>query len=200
MKDTSELLSFDQPYSRPGSRSQAEGRSRPVDSQGLLDALPMAVYATDAEGRITCYNEAAAKLWGHRPELGSSHWCGSWKLYWPDGRVLPHDQCPMAIALREGRAVRGMEAVAERPDGTRVHFLPFPTPLRDESGTLVGAVNTLVEVTDRSAAEQDAHRLAAIIQSSDDAIVSTDLDGTIESWNHGKLVSARSAFSKAQRQ
>src|SRR5262245_26279592 len=72
----------------------------------LLDALPAAVYTTDAAGRITYYNEAAVALWGHRPPLGSSEWCGSWKLFWPDGTPLPHDQCPMAIALREDRVVR----------------------------------------------------------------------------------------------
>ena len=106
----------------------------------LLDALPVAVYMTDAEGRITYYNEAAAELWGHRPELGTSRWCGAWKIYWPDGRSLPHDQCPMAIALREGREVRGVSAIAERPDGTRVHLMPYPTLLRDASGKIVGAV------------------------------------------------------------
>ena len=105
----------------------------------LLEALPVAVYTTDADGRITFYNRAAADLWGINPELGSQ-WCGSWRLYWPDGRPLPHDACPMAIALKEGREVRGVEAVAERPDGTRVRFRPYPTPFRDSSGRLVGAV------------------------------------------------------------
>ena len=90
----------------------------------LLEALPVAVYTTDAAGRITFYNRAAAELWGHHPELGSSQWCGSWRLYWPDGRPLPHDQGPMAVALKEGREVRGVEAIAERPDGTRVRFRP----------------------------------------------------------------------------
>ena len=66
----------------------------------LLQALPTAVYTTDAAGRITFYNEAAARLWGHRPKLGTSEWCGSWRLYWPDGTPLPHDQCPMATALK----------------------------------------------------------------------------------------------------
>src|SRR5262245_53863391 len=65
----------------------------------LLEALPVAVYTTDADGRITFYNRAAAELWGRHPELGSSQWCGSWRLYWPDGRPLPHNECPMAIAL-----------------------------------------------------------------------------------------------------
>src|SRR5215813_13438726 len=110
----------------------------------LLEALPVAIYTTDADGRITFYNRAAAELWGNHPELGSSQWCGSWRLYWPDGRPLPHDECPMAIALREGREVRGVEAIVERPDGTRVRFLPYPTPLRDPSGRLVGAINLLM--------------------------------------------------------
>ena len=52
----------------------------------LLEALPVAIYTTDADGSITFYNRAAAELWGHHPEIGSSQWCGSWRLYWPDGR------------------------------------------------------------------------------------------------------------------
>ena len=60
----------------------------------LLEALPAAVYATDAEGRITFFNKAAADLWGCRPTLGKNDWCGSWRLYWPDGRPMRHDECP----------------------------------------------------------------------------------------------------------
>jgi PAS domain-containing protein len=60
----------------------------------LLEALPAAVYTTDAEGRITFFNQAAANLWGCRPELGKNEWCGSWRLYWPDGRPMRHDECP----------------------------------------------------------------------------------------------------------
>src|SRR5215212_6850109 len=106
------------------SRNPAEealrDRARDRRFRQLLDALPAAVYTTDAAGRITFYNEAAAALWGCRPELGKSEWCGSWRLFWPDGRPMPHDSCPMALALREDRAIRGAEAIAERPNGTRV--------------------------------------------------------------------------------
>jgi PAS domain S-box-containing protein len=151
----------------------------------VLDELPAAVYTTDALGHITYYNEAAAELWGHRPALGVSEWCGSWKLYWPDGTVLPHGDCPMAIAIKEKRAVRGKEAVAERPDGTRVPFIPYPTPLFDNSGALVGAVNMLVDISDRKQVEELYQRLAAIVESSDDAIISKDLNGIVSSWNKG---------------
>jgi PAS domain S-box-containing protein len=140
-------------------RSQATLRERERRFRELLDALPAAVYTTDAAGRITYYNEAAADLWGDRPALGSSEWCGSWKLFWPDGTPLPHDECPMAVALKEDRAVRGMEAAAERPDGTRVPFIPYPTPIHDETGKLVGAVNMLVDITDRKRAEEQHNLL-----------------------------------------
>src|SRR5581483_2227979 len=66
---------------------------------------------------------------------------------------LPHDECPMAVALKEGRPIRDAEAVAERPDGTRVPFIPYPTPLRDEKGEIVGAINMLVDISERKQAE-----------------------------------------------
>ena len=125
----------------------------------LLQVLPAAIYVTDARGRISFYNEAAAALWGCEPELGKSEFCGSWKLYWPDGTPLPHDQCPMAIALKEMRAIKGVHAVAERPDGTRVPFLAYPAPLFDAAGVLAGAINMLVDITAREQAEQQSEAI-----------------------------------------
>jgi PAS domain S-box-containing protein len=156
-----------------------------LNSGEVLQALPTAVYTTDAAGRITFYNEAAAALWGCRPELGKSEWCGSWRLYWPDGAPMPHDECPMAIALKEKRPISGAEAAAERPDGSRIRFLAYPAPLWDETGALIGAINTLIDITERKEAERAARQLAAIVECSEDAIVSTDLDGIILTWNRG---------------
>jgi PAS domain S-box-containing protein len=119
----------------------------------FLESLAVAVYTTDAEGRITFFNEAAVELWGRRPEIGEE-WCGSLRLFYRDGTPMEHGDCPMAIALKENRAVRGWSAFAERPDGRRVAFEPYPTPLRGPDGELVGAVNVLVDVTERLAGEE----------------------------------------------
>jgi PAS domain S-box-containing protein len=134
-------------------RAEAALRDSERRLQDLLAAIPAAIYTTDATGKITYYNEAAVEFAGRRPTIGSDEWCVTWKLYWPDGTPLAHDQCPMAIALKEGRPIRGKEAVAERPDGTRVPFIPFPTPIRDSSGKVVGAINMLVDVSERKQAE-----------------------------------------------
>lgn len=152
---------------------KAAERRAPTDSirdterhyRQLLEAIDVAVYTTDAEGRITFYNDAATTFWGRRPEIGEE-WCGSFRLHYPDGSPMRHDECPMAIALHEGREVRGGQAIAERPDGSNVHFLAHPTPLRDAEGTIVGAVNVLVDVTERVTAEAALRAAAESLRTS----------------------------------
>ena len=134
-----------------------------------LDRLPVATYLTDVHGTVTHFNRACIDLAGRTPVVQHDKWCVTWKLYTLDGAALPHDQCPMAVAIKERRSVRGVEAIAERPDGTRIQFAPYPTPLFDEDGVFVGAVNLLLDVEQVRHAEylreQAAHcrRLAASI-------------------------------------
>ncbi len=125
----------------------------------ILEALPAAIYTTDADGLITYYNRAAIELSGNVPVIGTDRWCVTHGLMHPDGTPLPHDQCPMAVALKEDRPIRDTEAIAVRPDGTRVPILPFPTPLHDASGALLGAVNMLVDISDRKHAESQQQLL-----------------------------------------
>lgn len=137
-------------------RKDAEERTAASERRlrEVLEALPSAVYTTDAQGIVTFYNQAAERLAGRRPVAGADRWCISWRLFTSEGKDMPHEQCPMAVALRENRALCGKEIVVERPDGARVPCLAYPTPLRDELGRLVGAVNMLVDISERQQAEQ----------------------------------------------
>ena len=115
--------------------------------RNLVMALPAAVYTTDETGLITLFNEHAVKLWGRKPELGKDRWCGSWKLYRPDGTLLPLEQSPVAVTLREGHALQGQELIMERSDGSNVHVLNCPELLHGTAGEIVGAVNMVIDLT-----------------------------------------------------
>jgi PAS domain S-box-containing protein len=139
-------------------RMEDQIRANEQNMRDILEALPAAIYTTDAEGHITSYNKACVEISGRTPQPGDM-WCVTWRLYHPDGTPLPHDECPMAVALKEDRPIRGAEAVAERPDGSRVPFIPYPTPLHDGEGQLIGAINMLVDITERKQHENSQKTL-----------------------------------------
>jgi PAS domain-containing protein len=113
-----------------------------------LESLPAPIYTTDTDGFVTFFNTACVGFAGRRPSVGKDRWCVTWKLYTEAGEFLPHDQCPMAMAIASRDPIRGVCAVAERPDGTRVTFTPFPTPMLDKDGVLIGAINLLLDLTE----------------------------------------------------
>ena len=119
----------------------------------LLGSLPAAIYTTDKGGCITYCNQAAVDLWGTRPELGKDRWSDLWRLCYPDGTPVPLDNRPTQVVLNEGRAVRGREALLERPNGSLVPIMPCPAPLFDEQGRVIGVVNMQIDLTERKQAE-----------------------------------------------
>jgi len=154
----------------------------------LLGALPAAIYTTDRAGYITYCNQAAVELWERRPELGKDKWSDLWRLHYPDGTSVPLDQRPTQIVLNEGRAVRGREALLERPDGTLVPILPCPAPLIDERGSVIGVVNMQMDITERKQAE-------AVIRESESRLADALAAGQVIAfeWDAATCRSRRSA-------
>jgi PAS domain S-box-containing protein len=139
--------------------------------QSILSELPVPVYTTDAQGVLTYWNQACVEMTGREPQLGQDQWCVTWQLYTVSGEPLPHDQCPMARAIKEKRAIHDEIIIAERPDGHRVACRPYPTPFFDADGNLDGAVNLIVDVTNEQAGAlvAQASRCKRLARSTSDA-------------------------------
>lgn len=137
-------------------QSTAERSASEMLPHAFANLLPTAVYVCDLEGRITYYNERAAELWGRRPAVGEpdERYCGSYRLWWPDGRLLPHSESPMMQAIREGVSVLGQEVTIEHPDGRQLPVLVNIVPLRDTDGRIVGAINSFNDIVERKQQEE----------------------------------------------
>jgi signal transduction histidine kinase len=140
---------------------EANDRSALRESQGryrtLFDLAPIAVYSCDASGVIREYNNRAAELWGRKPAPGDTdeRFCGSFRLFRPDGSYMPHEQCPMGDVLcGKVPGIHDGEVHIERPDGSRVIVIVNIAPLTDERGDITGAINCFYDITARKQAEQ----------------------------------------------
>lgn len=156
-----------------------------ADSRAVLDGLPVPVYTTDAGGSVTYWNRACVEFAGREPQLGQDRWCVTWQIYTTVGDLLPHDQCPMAVAVREQRPIRGTVAIAARPDGSRAAFTPYPTPLFDDSGRLTGAVNMLIDVSASQAVHlrEQAERCRRLARDINDQSVRTMLSAMAQGYD-----------------
>lgn len=146
--------------------------------RALLDELPTPIYTTDAEGAVTYWNRACVDFAGREPQLGDDRWCVSWHLYTSTGEPLRHEDGPTAQAIRERQPVRDAIVIAERPDGSRVAFKAYPTPLFDGEGSITGAVSMLVDVTDEQSniLREQAERCRRLAEATYDRSTSKALD------------------------
>jgi PAS domain S-box-containing protein len=148
-----------------------------ADWRSVLDELPVPIYTTDADGAVSYWNRACADFAGREPD-SEDRWCVAWQLYTATGERLPYADCPMAQALKEKRPIRDVIAIAERPDGSRVAFRPYPTPLFDESGSLTGAINLMIDVTDEQS--EALHEQAERCRRLADALYSRESNVVLE--------------------
>jgi PAS domain S-box-containing protein len=164
------------------------------DWRAVLDELPIPVYTTDATGVVTHWNQACVDLVGREPKAGADHWCVTWKLYSMAGERIPHDQCPMARAIREQREIRNEIVIAERPDGRRVACRVFPTPYFSEQGKFEGAVNLFIDVTHEQAGElaEQAARCRRLARATTDTQASEILVGMARDYEASAATLANS--------
>lgn len=141
------------------------------DWRPVLDGLPVPVYVTDPHGEVTYWNDACVSFAGREPELGSDRWSIAWHLYTASGEPLAHDHSPMARAIHERREIHNEIVIAERPDGRRIAFRPYPTPYYDEGGALEGAVSLIVDVSSEQSSTlvEQAARCKRLARATNDA-------------------------------
>lgn len=160
------------------------GENEVLNNQ-LVEILPIPIYTCDAHGVISSYNKAAIELWGRQPVPGSEYWCGAWKAFNSDGTALTRDNSLLAALFKGEKSVPGQELIIERPDGSRRYVAAHPKLLKDSTGRIAGAVNILLDITEKKIADENSALLSAIVHSTDDAIISKTLDGIVTSWNPG---------------
>jgi PAS domain S-box-containing protein len=144
----------------------------------IVDSSDDAIVSKDLDGTITSWNAAAERMFGYTPAEAIGR---SIRMIIPADRQSEEDF--VLAQIRAGEAVRHYETIRQRKDGGLIPISLTVSPLYDDRGVVIGASKIARDLTDRKRADLVARRLAAVVESSDDAIVSKDLNGTITSWN-----------------
>ena len=140
-------------------RKRVEERVRESEQRfrALFELGPVAVYSCDVSGVIQEFNHRAVELWGREPKPRDTdeRFCGSFRMVRPDGRVMAHEQCPMAEVLSGTiPSAHDAEVLIERPDGSRITVIVNIRALKNELGEITGALNCFYDITERKRVEE----------------------------------------------
>jgi PAS domain S-box-containing protein len=118
----------------------------------LIETLPVAVFTVDSQGYIDLYNQAAVQLWGRKPVKGEDKWHGSHALFTLDKTPMDPQDFPVARAMKENRGLT-TELYIQSHDETVRHVIAHPQPIYDSDGNISGAMNVLIDITERKESE-----------------------------------------------
>ena len=195
-KATTKLNKNRRPKPEPRSTNRLKNSARGVRQselryRTLFDLVPVAVYTTDAEGRILEFNQRATELWGRTPPQKQEKFCGSRRRFYSDGRPMPHKEYPIARVLRGEKVTPAdSELILEMHDGTRKNVVVSPDALRNNRGEIIGAVDCLHDITARKRAEEESRtseeRFRLLVEGAKDyAMFLLDRQNVITFWSAG---------------
>jgi PAS domain S-box-containing protein len=144
----------------------------------VVESSDDAIVSKDLDSTIVSWNEAAERMFGYTAAEAIGQ---SIRMIIPKDRQGEEDE--VLASIRAGRAITNYETIRQRKDGTLIPISLTVAPVYDDAGQVIGASKIARDLTHRKQADLAARRLAAVVTSSDDAIVTKTLEGIITSWN-----------------